>query len=285
VFLVRLISKVRKELALLNFDCCGDLDVIKIKDDICLLRLENSEVSYIVCYCDNGGIDSFVHNWLNLVSFGLETGIVAHSSKVIVYKDYALSGFHRIATKEDCNSEMLARALARWYKKLHAVRTDNLEKYSDYFCLARINKMVGKFSLKSNPFIRYIISNFDNIKLKLDRLESCAVCGRFSLENVVVSKTNDDLFIVGSEFLCNGFSYIDIDYALSILDENLHDVFKEEYGGVNDDEIVVYDVVGCIVSLCFASECKSFPTWAKKYLNLVNSEKLLERARVLVEWY
>ena len=285
MFLAMLISRVRKEMHRLGFEVAGDLDVIKVNDNVCLLRLENESESYLIRYYENGQLEEEVSRRLKLEKFGIKTGVLHYSNRMIICSDYQLSWFYRIASEADLSSELFVRNLARWYKNLHSIKSLGFKRYEDYFTVSNVKLVVDKYNLKGNAFFEYILNNFDNIKLKLSRLENNVICSGFSLENVAVSKETGKIIVTELTDLCEGNREVDIAFALSIIDEKLHWAFKEEYGDVSKDEIIINEIVGCIVDLYLANLNNRFDERVKMCLRMINNEILLEKVKTLVEWY
>jgi hypothetical protein len=138
--------------------------------------------------------------------------------------------------------------------------------------------------LKGNKFLEYICQNFDNIKLKLERSCTSLIAPCISLENIVVSKENYDLFVTRIEDMFKGFSLVDFEWILEEIEDEYKFIFFEEYGYVSDDERILNEVVGSIINLIIASKSQVFPKWGKKYLNKINDEGLLKKAITLVQW-
>jgi len=284
MFRARLIGKVRKELNNLNFSKDGEIEIIKIKENSCLLRFENDECSYVVYYYEQGHVKEKIDKQFILEKYGIETGIISYSDYIVVCKDYENHVGYRRAILSDVNNEKFVRSLAKWYKKLHSIKNENIVDFCDFFTLKNIKLLVTKLNLKENRFIKYVMDNFDNIKGKVSKVDKCMIVGRFSFEDIIVSKDNNLVFVSNLENLSNGFAFVDIDFVLEIIGKNHKDKFMEEYGNFNEDEIVINKVVGCVVNLYIASKSEIFPKWAKVYLNMINSEDLVNSAITLVEW-
>lgn len=285
VYLARIISDVRKELNSIGFMKNGNLEVLKIKDDIFVLLLENMDNSYIVKYYQKGVDRELLKEKMQLASYGVDAGIVLYTDKIVVLENFVKNEVYDIVKIEDLKNEEVIKILARWIKKIHGIKDLNFKNYKDYFCLSNINYMIEKFKLKSNSFLKYILNNFHNIKLKLDRSIKGVCCNRVELENIVISKEKTDVFVNNMEDFCYGFVANDIDAMMDLLDGNGRKIFLDEYGKVEEIECLLNEVVGCVIALIIASKESEFPSWCSKYFNLINGDKIRDKARLLVEWY
>lgn len=285
MFLARQISKLRKALNEINFKFQGDYLVLKVQDDVCYFKLENEVESYYVLLYEKGNVEDKFSLQIELEKYGIKTGIVLCVDKIVVYKDYSQSDFYRFANNGDLKDEVFVKNLANWYKKLHSLEIDFDDKYKDYFTVSNINLLKRKLNMKNNAFLDYVLIHFDNIKLKFERVKKCIVCGEFFVENVVVSRDNSHLFVIGKDNFHVYHRSEDINCVFNVLDKSYHLLFMDEYGKISEDEIVIGEVVDCIVNLCKALEFEKFPNWANKYLNLINSNDLLNKAKILVDWY
>ncbi|MBO5947472.1 hypothetical protein J6Q66_01395, partial [bacterium] len=186
---------------------------------------------------------------------------------------------------EDLKNENIIRSLARWLKNLHRINDLDLKNYKDCFCVSNLNAMIEKFNLRSNLFLKYILNNFDNIKLKLDRSIKGVCCNVFNLENAVVSKEKTKIFVNNIDDLCYGFVANDINVVMGFLDDEGAKIFIDEYGKIEEIERLLNEVVGCVIALIISGKESGFPIWCSKYLAMINEEKMLDKAKLLVEWY
>ena len=285
MFIARLIGEVRKELNKLGPKFSGELQVVKIKEGVKIFRLENEETSYIVKYYDDIDMQRILSNLQTLLISGIKIDVVASTDNVLISEDYEMHLGYRRLTQEDLNDEEIVKNIARWYKIFHLVCIDDVYDYNNYFSLRNINTIIETLNLKRNAFFSYIIANFDNIKLKLNRIKKTVLYRNFSLENVMISCDNSDLFFTGLDTIYIGYRYNDIDNVLENIDKKYHPIFMQEYGTVSDDEIIINEVVGTVISLYFATKEKIFPLWGKKYLEKINDKKILETAKAVVNWY
>lgn len=277
-----MVAKVWKELELIGFSVAGELSLVKMENNIWVFRLEENDESYLVKYYEVNDVRKIVEFCKELENLGIVSSfVVGNSNKIIVYKE--LTNCWRIS-EDDLKKEGVIEKLGKWYRTIHSVSNLSVDNYNDYFSLNSIKVIVEKFNLGRNPAIMYIYSNFDNIKLKLERLEKSVLYGKFSLEDVMVS-SSEGVFILNFDNLMYGYRSADLNLVLESMDEKQGRKFLKAYGEVSKDELIIGKVVGCVINLYLASKEKRFPSWGRKSLEMVNDGKLLELAKILVEWY
>ena len=285
MFSAKLISDIKKELNKISFNINGEFDVLKVKDDFALISFETENACYLIEYYEDGKDIINVDAISQLENNGINIGIEGIGDRIIIYKDFVNSGFYRYINDKDFEDEIVVRKLARWYKNIHSIKGESLADYYVFFDMAVIREMMVKLRVENNVFLRYVIKNFDNIKLKLERLSKCFVYGKNVIENLVVSKEKGALFVERVINFSKGNRAVDIAFVLSEINDCMRSVFMEEYGTVSEEEFLINDVVGCVIALCKASKESFFPSWAKDYLSLINDEELFKKVKTLVEWF
>lgn len=285
VFLSILISNVRRELVNIGFDMKCELEVIKVGDFYSLIRMETDEDIFIVKYYEKGDTQQFVAVLNKIESAGIMTGLVKFSNKIIVSKDFTKLGFYRCVIKEDFKNLDFVRELARLYRKLHSVEEDSIRNLKDNFCLKNIINLVKEYHLENNELFKYIIKNFDNLKLKVDRVKPCLVVSPLSIENIAICKDESHLLICNLDSIHVGFRAEDLENVFSILDKELITCFEAAYGKVKEDEYIINDIVMCVDKLFVAKRDNLMLSEISKYLEMINSTRLLDNIKILVEWY
>ena len=263
----------------------GELSVVKARGDTYFFRIEKEDISHIVRYCESGNARDLIKDWLVLAEYGIETGILQYSDYVIVYKDYALSGFHKSVKIDDFFDENFVRNIAKWYRKIHSIGDERIRNRKDYFTSENILGLIKEYNLETNEFLNYVLKNYDNIKLKLNRYKLCLNVGKLDVGNLFSSRDDSYSFAVAMDEMCLGFKFEDIGLILEMIDEEFKDIFMEEYGEIAEEDILLSKVVGTIINLCVGIKCKKLPEDIDRYIDLINRQELLESARVLVEWY
>ena len=165
MFTSKIISSVKKELEKINFKY-DDIFLIKIKNDKYILEICEDESSYLVIYSEKN-TKKYLDNYLLLIENGVKMAdIINHTESLIVFENNVS---YRFVGNEIMN-DTLVNVLKDWYESVHEVNVNCFEDYNNCFNLSNIKTMMNKLNLYNNQAMCYIYSNFDNIKLKLDRL-------------------------------------------------------------------------------------------------------------------
>ncbi len=282
MFIMSVVNKVKKELDYIGFEYDGDVNAIEIRDDVSLFKICDEENFYLVRYYEDNS--DVLWKYKLLEKYGIETGRVnVESSKIIALLDLQYSEEYRVGNKEELNNEKVVKCLARWYKKLHLVDVEkrNFRFNFDRNCLIRI---MNKLRLQDDETLVYIYNNFDNIKLKYERINKSFVIGKFSLDSLGVLNNCEKIIISDLQGLSVGNRYSDIRLFIDCLNLDMRDVFFSEYGEVNEDEIIIDEVMSVIENLYEACKESSFPVWANQSLVKVHNKDLLKSVKRLVEW-
>lgn len=285
VFSTKIVRSVREMLKSIGFQYNGELNLLKMSEDIFFLTLDDGQNRYLIEYSENGLLDKKYNNKCLLENNGINTGLITGSKFIIVYHDYLFGDSYRTAEFKDLENKRFIKSVAKWYKKLNEIKGLSAIKYVDYFSVENINQTKRDFNLLNNNFIEYVEKHFDNIKLKFDRLNPCFVIPDISIGNIVVSKENPDLIIVDFNELYIGNKTMNIEKIVSYLNGEMKNVFCEEYGFVNEDESIANDVVMNFVKLFLIKDKYNCDKEIKECLKNITSEKMYEKANVLVNWY
>jgi len=279
-----IMSNVKKELEKVDFKINGELSVLKICDDANLIHYSDNEKNLIIKYYNND--DNKVNNYFIMEKYGIKTiDYDVKSNRLILFDDIEYSSKYRLANADDLKDERVIAGLAKWYKELHNFDSCSCMDYTSYFTLDNLKKVINKFRLGNNETLLYIYNNFNNIKLKVDRLDKCLNYGEFSLKNMVVSKDYTEVFMVDFDNVCRGYRYNDIESIIKFIGEDNEILFFNKYGEIKEDEKIIGFVVSCVIGLYFATLDDKYCEKIKDVLENINNGKLLEFVRCLVNWY
>lgn len=165
MFLSIIISCVRKELINIGLNVECELEIIKVEESCVLVRMETDKDVYLIRYYEKRGTNHLAGVLKELENIGIVTGLVATSDKIIVFKDLKRIGFYRSVTKEDLKNSEFIENLACLYRELHSVDYNYIDNYITDFSLKNVISLVKYYHLENNELFRYIIKNFDNLKL------------------------------------------------------------------------------------------------------------------------
>lgn len=278
-------SKVRKELNKMNFAFNGEILPLKVENDIWTLNVFKLDKTFVVRYYDFSNSKYYINKYLIMEKYGISMPkIVSYSDKFIVFEDYNdFNKYERI--DKDTISDNSIRKIAMWYKTLHSHNELYETSCKEYFSLANINKIIKKYNLQYNKNLKYIYENFYNINLKLSKLNECFILNDFNLNNFVISKENGQIICCKFDSFVRGFSYFDIRKIKEIFNKENFEIFRSEYGNINEDESVIGDAVSKIIDLYLSINDDTISTETKKILDEVIGEKFEEKIKCIVEWY
>ena len=285
MFLSRVIRNIREELKHIEFSYNGEINVFKMNDNIVCASFVTEEKSYFIEYNENGLLESKYKNKIILENNGINTGIVKGSNNIIIYEDYIYGDDYRTAEEKDFQDENFVRLLAKWCKKFYSIEGLEGISYFDCFSIKNLVEIKEKYFLVNNKFVNYVEKNFDNICLKFNRIKSGFVISNISMKNIVVSKKNSELLIVDFKDVFKGSRTVDVVAIFKFLSEEMQKVFYEEYGIISEEEFVVNEVVMCLVNLFMLIDVPNKEFEIGNLLNCISSEKMYEKAKVLVNWY
>lgn len=285
MFMTRIISKVRKELENLNFYKDGNLEIIKIKEELCVLILETDDFSYILKYSENGGFLKCVDVLNELKKGNIETGVINISDKLIIFNDYYKNPFYRMIREDDLKNEAFVLAMADWYNRFHDIKVCGCDKLLKAFSLKNITFIMKKYNLEKDLYFRYVVNNFNNIMLKLERVLPCIVWGDFLSEDIVVSNDFKNIIVLGIEKFDIGYKFFDIEKVLENFGKEMQIYFKNNYVLLNDDEVVLFKAIGDLLKWCISIENKEFNEVFVKNFTFSNNMNFLDWSKNLVEWY
>ena len=94
----------------------------------------------------------------------------------------------------------------------------------------------------------------------------------FYYTNLIIAKDKSSAFMFDYNLLGKGYVYSDIRNVCSSLGENAQKAFIETYGEFDKSEIIVDDVTSVLVTLYYACQRKTFPSWANYALNELKND-------------
>ena len=200
-------------------------------------------------------------------------------NRIVVYESLCDSYNYHFINQKDLEDEEIIRNIYAWYKKVGEVFK---VKEDCAFSKNNLVKIMNKFNLFSNETFAYIYNNFDNIKLKIDRAVKPVMEITFSLEHLVVCKSNKKVFGVSFDRLKVGNQSTFINDILTGLKEENSRTFVERILGLSVEEKIACHIHELFVVLCYCTELNSE---VKMALGEVYSGSLLIECKHFVEWY
>jgi len=270
---------LHEELARMGLPAAGT-EILREKDGVTVARVRDGGASYI-CKCfDRAEFRREIANYRLLATLGVPTiRVHAATERALLLEDLEASPVWRLATEGDLRDEATVRALARWYRALHAagrgwVALHGAELYdeSDLFSretLARLRALPGAAGL---PVWETLEARFDEVRRLLDALPRTLAYNDFDWSNMAVARDGSAALMFDYNLLGKGTVWADLCNATWPLTGPLRAAFLSEYGPHDPREEIVQRVVSPVVTLRFAAEKAVFPSWGREALALLRED-------------
>lgn len=267
--------KLKQELKKLNVSN-SNITIIQSKDGVIVARVQVNATSYIIKYFQKDEHKREIKNYKILKSLSIPTiNLLGSTDSSILMEDISQSDIFRLAAKEDLDDVVVASQIAEWYKLLHtSSKNFDTEIYdeTDLITKENIEFIKKKTGTQSLPIWKIIDDNFDIIISKIKALPRVLTYNDFYYTNLIIAKDKSSAFMFDYNLLGKGYVYSDIRNVCSSLGENAQKAFIETYGEFDKSEIIVDDVTSVLVTLYYACQRKTFPSWANYALNELKND-------------
>lgn len=267
--------KLKQELKKLNVSN-SNITIIQSKDGVIVARVQVNATSYIIKYFQKDEHKREIINYKILKSLSIPTiNLLGSTDSSILMEDISQSDIFRLAEKEDLDDVVVASQIAEWYKLLHtSSKNFDTEIYdeTDLITKENIEFIKKKTGTQSLPIWKIIDDNFDIIISKIKALPRVLTYNDFYYTNLIIAKDKSSAFMFDYNLLGKGYVYSDIRNVCSSLGENAKKAFIETYGEFDKSEIIVDDVTSVLVTLYYACQRKTFPSWANYALNELKND-------------
>lgn len=267
--------KLKQELKKLNVSN-SNITIIQSKDGVIVARVQVNATSYIIKYFHKDEHKREIKNYKILKSLSIPTiNLLGSTDSSILMEDISQSDIFRLAAKEDLDDVVVASQIAEWYKLLHTSNKNfDTEIYdeTDLITKENIEFIKKKTGTQSLPIWKIIDDNFDIIISKIKALPRVLTYNDFYYTNLIIAKDKSSAFMFDYNLLGKGYVYSDIRNVCSSLGENAKKAFIETYGEFDKSEIIVDDVTSVLVTLYYACQRKTFPSWANYALNELKND-------------
>ncbi len=267
--------KLKQELKKLNVSN-SNITIIQSKDGVIVARVQVNATSYIIKYFQKDEHKREIKNYKILKSLSIPTiNLLGSTDSSILMEDISQSDIFRLAAKEDLDDVVVASQIAEWYKLLHtSSKNFDTEIYdeTDLITKENIEFIKKKTGTQSLPIWKIIDDNFDIIISKIKALPRVLTYNDFYYTNLIIAKDKSSAFMFDYNLLGKGYVYSDIRNVCSSLGENAKKAFIEIYGEFDKSEIIVDDVTSVLVTLYYACQRKTFPSWANYALNELKND-------------
>lgn len=267
----------------------NELSLISNKDGISVWRVITDTSSYVMKCFDKPEYRREIANYQLLNSLGIPTlKMVAHTDCSLVMEDIKRSEY-RLGTPEDMRDPNIAERIALWYRTLHqngreyANIHDFIDEY-DSLTLDNLRLIQEKTGTSGLPVWQVIEKHFDKIRTAVMEMPRTLVYTDFYYTNLAVSHDGTSALMFDYNFFYKSYVYSDIRNVCSSLGtDEAKAAFLLAYGGFDEREAVVDNVVCELSSLVIACQRKDFPNWANDGLEKVRDGGLLAAVEKLLE--
>lgn len=266
------------------------LEEIRNKDGIYLYRVKYKDENFILKYFLNYDYKREISNYSLLKRLEVPTiKVFGVTDNSLLLEDINNSHEYRLGKEEDLSDSEVARAIAKWYKKLHQRGLerpikDNERFYREIDCITRedIQVVKNKSNTKDNSLWNLIEDNWNLFLSTIKGIEETLNYNDFYWTNLVVSKDKKEALMFDYNFLGIGSRYNDIRNVTVSLSEAAKDAFMDEYGDHSQREKAVDDVTTSLITLISAYKKDTFPKWAGEALKSINDGTLEKNIRNLL---
>lgn len=273
----KIIGEVKKELNSINF-AFDEISLLNMSDSVLVLSIEYRNDSYIInyyvdgCKCVIDRYKEFTKNGIKMVN------ILAYTDKIIIYPDFYCGNEYRKLEKDDLKDDNIKNSMVKMCGDIFKIEGLLAMDYCDKFNKETLIYLMNKFDWSNNEGLCYIYTNFENIKLKLDRLEKGLVIKEFNVKNFVVSLENKEVFMYGMVDLEKAYLYRGVSDIYKIVGEEMFD-------GISDVDRIVDFIVRCVVDIyLYVTKEKNIDN-INEYIERVVNGELYKKCKTLVEWY
>ncbi|MPM26541.1 2,3-bisphosphoglycerate-dependent phosphoglycerate mutase [bioreactor metagenome] len=267
------------------------LDEIRNKDGIYLYRVKYKDENFVLKYFLNHDYKREISNYSLLKRLEVPTiKVLSTTDNSLLLEDIDKSYEYRLGREEDLSDPEVARAIAKWYKKLHEKGLerpikDNERFYREIDCITKENLLVvkNKSNTKNNSLWNLIEDNWNLFLSTIKGLEETLNYNDFYWTNLVVSKDKKEALMFDYNFLGIGSRYNDIRNVTVSLSEVAKNAFMDEYGGFSQKEKVIDGVTSPLITLISAYKKDTFPKWAEEAQKSINDGTLEKNIRKLLE--
>lgn len=256
---------------------------VRSKDGVYVYRIRSGDVSYVLKYFEKEEYRREISNYMILKELGIQTiPLIAYTDKSILMIDIEASEKYRLATKEDMTDPKVCARLGEWYHNLHEsgkayIACKGSDMYMETSCITAENLTIIKRATNTCDNLVWSIleQNFRQLQAYIDKTEKTLTYNDFYYTNMIVAQDKSESFMFDYNLLGKGYVASDIKNVTIQLSEDANKAFLDSYGEYNQDELLLHEVVGLLVSLYFASCKEVFPQWAYEELELVKNGHLL----------
>lgn len=281
---------IREQLSEMNISY-ETVDEIQSKDGIYVYRIKSGEKSYVIKYFEKEEYRREINNYLILRRLDIPTiPLIAYTGRSILMPDIEQNEKYRFGVPEDMNDAEICTQLACWYRSLHEkgktyakICGNNMYMETDCITAKNITFIKDKTQTEDNQVWTIIEQNLPHLYSIIEKIEKTLTYNDFYYTNMVVAKDKSEAFMFDYNLLGKGYAVSDIKNVTWGLGECAKRAFLDAYGMCSQDEILLHEVAGPLITLYSASCRDVFPQWGHKELELVKNGYLLECVKKLFD--
>ena len=248
--------------------------LIREKEGVTVARVFLENGTAILKAFEKGVSAREIENYRILASLGIPTlKLMGSAPRSLLMEDIAASQELRLGTEEDLDDPEVIRALARWYRELHArgaeyVRLHGEGMYDEDDLFTRENVLMTgeRLGISECPAFREIAESFDGIRAALDSAVKTLCYNDFYYTNLAVSRDKSRALMFDYNLLGKGSPENDVMNAAYWFSEENTALFLEEYGIVDRSMTELRHRIAPVISLISALQRGIFPDWAQEAL-------------------
>ena len=274
------IKDIDKELIALGFETeKSTLIVYRVFEGITSLKLKYLDKQYLVLNFEDEKYNVSLRNHRILEELGVK--VVKYNcqrNKTIVFD----ADKYELCDKTMTTNKEKVKLLASWFKDFHSKEITTpikrqLGNTQDFFTLHNIKKIIKQFNFQNNKSINLILNNYKTIVARLNSLPLVLSLNTISMCNFTCDTKNNEHVLFQCNELSLNYPYHDIKNVLDLLNKPNGKVFMDEYGSIDDDEIIIDDIISPLSDLYYSLNEKYFPIWASEALGMVKSKEYYQK--------
>lgn len=214
----------------------------------------------------------------------------AGTESALLLEDLASSDEWRLASPEDNLHHKTGKAVAEWYRALHAAGRELLSRpgpapefltrEEDVLNPERIVWMGDRLDMGGNPLWRLAADHIDAIKQAIRGRPETLNYNDFHWSNLALSRPGGgelravvfDYHLLGIGMACS-----DRRNVAGSLEGDARSAFEHAYGPVDEQEAVLDAAVSELYSLSVALDRPELPAWAKGAVDMAGNGELTKR--------
>ena len=261
-------------------------ELIRDKDGVAVYRVRTKQDSRILKKFRRG-VDLWEIRFYEVLrECGVPTIRVLEQTKnSLLLEDLDASPVWRLGRIEDMKSPQVARAIAQWYRALHAAgrrypRLHELPAWTDV--LTEANLRVLEKTFPGGDFWPKLFANYDVFWRRLNALPQTLTYNDFYWTNLAVARDGSAALMFDYNCASRGYAYGDVRNVTWSLSESAGQAFLEAYGEINPAEREMDPLADNLAGLWNGLQRKKFPQWAQPLPAKLEDGTLLRRLEAIL---